>query len=286
VKIGDFLKSNFLSVGDNVKFLLEKLNIHSEELLKKLESIYGEPAKMSKSKANTVDPEEVIDKYGADTIRLYILFAGPVEKDFEWTQEGVTGAFRFLKRFWSFSQQNLESIRSAPHVDKEKVSPQAKELRRKVYQTLEKYEKDMQNLSFNTAIAGIMELFNSMQDYEPSSQQDWSVLKEAFHVMLFMLYPITPHICEELWEMLGNEKPMIYYPFPTVDREALEVEEVEIPVQVNGKLRSTIKIRLDSPEDEVKNKAIENPKVQPYISGKQIKKVIYVKNKLINLVVG
>ncbi len=285
MKIGDFLKSNFLSVGDNIKFLLEKLNIYDEELLRKLENLYGEPAKMSKSKANTVDPEEVIQTYGADTVRLYILFAGPVEKDFEWTQEGVTGAFRFLKRFWNFAQQNFEKIKHAPILNKEKLSSQAKELRRKTHQTLAKYERDMQNLSLNTAIASIMELFNYLQDYSPSSEEDWSVVKETFTIMLFMLYPITPHICEELWNQLGNEKSMIYCSFPQVDPEALKVEEIEIPVQINGKLRGTILIGLDSTEEEVKQKAIENPKIAPYIYGKQIKKVIYVKNKLINLVV-
>ncbi len=285
MKIGDFLKSNFLSVGDNIKFLLEKLNIYDEELLRKLENLYGEPAKMSKSKANTVDPEEVIQTYGADTVRLYILFAGPVEKDFEWTQEGVTGAFRFLRRFWNFAQQNIEKIKHAPTLDKGKLSPKAKELRRKTHQTLAKYERDMQNLSLNTAIASIMELFNYLQDYSPSAEEDWSVVKETFTIMLFMLYPITPHICEELWNQLGNEKSMIHYSFPQLDPEALKVEEIEIPVQINGKLRGTIIVALDSTEEEVKQKAIENPKIAPYIHGKQIKKVIYVKNKLINLVV-
>lgn len=285
MEIGTFLKSSFLSLGDNVKFLLEKLNIHDQELLRKLENLYGEPAKMSKSKANTVDPEEVIDTYGADTVRLYILFAGPVEKDFEWTQEGVAGAFRFLKKVWNFAQQNIENIKHAPHLDKANISPQARDLRRKVHQTLAKYERDMQNLSLNTAIASIMELFNHLQDYRPSSEQDWAVLKEAFVTILFMLYPITPHICEEIWHQLGNDRSMVYCRFPQVDEEALQVEEVEIPVQINGRLRGTVTIKLNSSEEEVKQKVIADPKITPYLLGKRIKKTVYVKNKLINLVV-
>ncbi len=285
MKIEEFLRAHFLSVGDNVKFLLEKLNLYDEELLRFLESKYGEPAKMSKSKANTVDPEEAIQKYGADTVRLYILFAGPVEKDFEWTEEGVAGAYRFIKRLWNFVLSNLDRIKSAPPLLKEELTPQGRELRRKVHQTLQRYEGAMQSLSFNTAIAKIMELLNHMQDFKPSSEQDWAVLKEAITITLFMLYPITPHVCEELWHELGNRELMIKSSFPVVDENALSVEEIEIPVQINGKLRATLKIRTDADEEEVKSRALENERIRQHLEGKRIEKVVYVKGKLINLVV-
>ncbi len=285
MKIEEFLKAHFLSVGDNAKFLLERLNLYDEELLRFLESRYGEPAKMSKSKANTVDPEEAIQRYGADTVRLYILFAGPVEKDFEWTEEGVAGAYRFIRRLWNFIMSNLDRINSAPPLLKEELTPQGRELRRKIHQTLQKYEEDMQSLSFNTAIAKIMELLNHMQDFRPSSEQDWAVLKEGITVILFMLYPITPHVCEELWHAMGNRELMIRSSFPTVDESALSVEEIEIPVQINGRLRATIRVGAHANEEEVKSKALANEKVRQHLDGKRIKKVVYVKGRLINLVV-
>lgn len=285
--IEEFLRENKLSVGDNVKFLLEKLSPESEALLKTLESKIGEPAKMSKSKGNTVDPEEAINLYGADTVRLYILFAGPVEKDFEWTDEGVQGAHRFLRRLWNLFHEHLESLKGISYTLQELKGAEgtAKEIRRKTHQTLQKYLKDFQELSFNTAIASIMELVNTLQDFKPQKEQDYKVLKEALQIVLFMLYPITPHICEELWQRLGHEKLMCFYPFPQVDETALREEEVDIPVQVNGKLRAVIKAPIDADEETVKSIALSNEKIAQALKGKEIRKVVYVKNRLLNFVV-
>jgi leucyl-tRNA synthetase len=285
--IGEFLKENKLSVGDNFKFLLEKLGVYQEEFVKKVESAVGETAKMSKSKANTVDPEDMVNSYGADTVRLYILFAGPVEKDFEWTEEGLQGAHRFLKRLWSFFHENLERLRDLQYTREElsKVEGKAKEVRKKAHQTLKKYLQDMEELSFNTAIAGIMELLNTLQDFKPETQADYKVLKEALELILFMLYPITPHICEELWNGLGNQRLMVFYTFPQPDPEALKEEEVEVAVQVNGKLKAVIKVPIDAQEDTVKSIALAQEKVAKALENKKLQKVVYVKNKLINLVV-
>ncbi len=285
--IGEFLKENKLSVGDNFKFLLEKLGVYQEEFVKKVESAVGETAKMSKSKANTVDPEDMVNTYGADTVRLYILFAGPVEKDFEWTEEGLQGAHRFLKRLWSFFHENLERLKDLQYTREElsKVEGKAKDVRKKAHQTLKKYLQDMEELSFNTAIAGIMELLNTLQDFKPETQADYKVLKEALELILFMLYPITPHICEELWNELGNQRLMVFYTFPQPDPEALKEEEVEVAVQVNGKLKAVIKVPVDAQEDTVKSIALAQEKVAKALENKKLQKVIYVKNKLINLVV-
>jgi leucyl-tRNA synthetase len=285
--IGEFLKENKLSVGDNFKFLLERLGIYQEEFVKRIESAVGETAKMSKSKANTVDPEDMVNSYGADTVRLYILFAGPVEKDFEWTEEGLQGAHRFLKRLWSFFHENLERLKGLQYTREELsgVEGGVRDVRKKAHQTLKKYLQDMEELSFNTAIAGIMELLNTLQDFKPKTQADYKVLKEALELILFMLYPITPHICEELWSELGNQKPMVFYTFPQPDPEALKEEEVEIAVQVNGKLKAVIKVPIDAQEDTVKSIALAQEKVAKALENKKLQKVIYVKNKLINLVV-
>jgi leucyl-tRNA synthetase len=356
--IGEFLKENKLSVGDNFKFLLERLGVYQEEFVKKVESAVGETAKMSKSKANTVDPEDMVNSYGADTVRLYILFAGPVEKDFEWTEEGLQGAHRFLKRLWSFFHENLERLRDLQYTREElskvegkakdvrkkahqtlkkylqdmeelsfntaiagimellntlqdfkpetqadykvlkealelillreelsKVEGKAKDVRKKAHQTLKKYLQDMEELSFNTAIAGIMELLNTLQDFKPETQADYKVLKEALELILFMLYPITPHICEELWNKLGHQRLMVFYTFPQPDPEALKEEEVEVAVQVNGKLKAVIKVPIDAQEDTVKSIALAQEKVAKALENKKLQKIVYVKNKLINLVV-
>jgi leucyl-tRNA synthetase len=285
--IGEFLKENKLSVGDNFKFLLERLGVYQEEFVKRVESAVGETAKMSKSKANTVDPEDMVNSYGADTVRLYILFAGPVEKDFEWTEEGLQGAHRFLKRLWSFFHENLERLMDLSYTREELsvVEGSARDVRKKAHQTLKKYLQDMEELSFNTAIAGIMELLNTLQDFKPETQADYKVLKEALELILFMLYPITPHICEELWNRLGNQGPMVFYTFPQPDPEALKQEEVEIAVQVNGKLRAVVKVPIDAQEDAVKSIVLAQEKVIKALENKKLQKVVYVKNKLINLVV-
>lgn len=286
MNIGEFLREHKLSLGDNFRLLLESLGFYHERYVRDIENRIGEPAKMSKSKGNTVDPEEAIKTYGADTVRLYILFAAPVEKDFEWTDEGVQGAYRFLKRLWNFFHQHLEKINvNYKREDFAHLDETARELRRKTHLTLKKYFSDMEDLSFNTAIAGIMELLNTLEDFKPQTDSHYKVLREAVEILLFMLYPITPHICEELWSALGYEKPMAFYPFPQPDEQALKTESVEIPVQINGRLRAVIKIPAEADEETVKSIALSEEKVRKFLNGKEIKKVIYVKNKLLNLVV-
>lgn len=287
MRLTDFLKERNISVGDNFRLLLDTLGLSGEEYIRAKEQEIGEPAKMSKSKGNTVDPEEAIRKYGADTVRLYILFAGPVEKDFEWTEEGVQGAYRFLRRLWSLFHQHLESLRLVKYSGEDftSLAGKPKEIRYKTHQTLKKYLSSMEDLSFNTAIASIMELLNALQDFQPSQEVDYKVLRESLETLLFMLYPITPHICEELWHKLGHERLMAFYPFPEPDEKALALEEVEIPVQVNGKLRTLLRVPVDAEEELVKEMALKDPKVSQWLDGKHVKKVIYIRNKLLNLVV-
>ncbi len=289
MKIGQFLKENQLSVGDNVIFLFEKLGIDNEKLLKKLESEIGETAKMSKSKANVVDPEEAVERYGADTVRLYILFAAPPEQDFEWTDEGIQGAYRFLNRLWNFVVEREEELKKVNYTTDElkNVEGKAKELRRVVHQTIKDYLVDMEKrYQLNTAIAKIMKLFNEVSDFKPQDEADRKVLKEAVEVLLLLLAPITPHICEELWQRIGKEELIVTQRFPEVDENALKVEEIEIPVQINGKLRGRISIPFDANEDTVKEIALSDGRIKNYLSDRTVRKIIYVKNRLINIVLG
>ncbi len=289
MKIKDFLRENQLSVGDNMILLLEKLGIKNEELVKKLESEIGENAKMSKSKGNVVDPEEAIEKYGADTVRLYILFAAPPEQDFEWTEEGIQGAYRFLNRLWNFVVEREGLLREVRYTREELKSAEgkAKDLRRLVHQTIRDYQTDMEKrFQLNTAIAKLMKLFNEISSFEIRNEMDRKVLKEAVEVLLLLLSPIAPHICEELWHRIGKETLIVRENFPEVDEEALKAEEVEIPVQINGKLRAKVRIPFGAEEDVVKSAVLDNEKVKNYIDGKRIRKFIYVKNKLVNIVLG
>ncbi len=285
--IKEFLQENKLSVGDNAIFLFKALGLEDKVDLKKLEEDLGEVAKMSKSKANVVDPESVVEKYGADTVRLYILFAAPPERDFEWIESGIEGAYRFLNRLWDFvvkNLPNLEGVEGKP--DQSKLSKRAKEIRRKTHSTIKKFAEEMEkNYQFNTAIAAVMELLNEVEKFVPSDEEEKKVLREAAETMLKLLYPITPHVCEELWEKLGKKSRLYAEPYPAPDEEALKVEEVEIPVQVNGKVRGKVVVPFGAPQEDVLAKAKENPNIAKHLEGKEIRKVIYVPNKLLNIVV-
>ncbi len=289
MKIKDFLRENQISIGDNMVLLLERIGITDRDLISKLEAQIGESAKMSKSKGNVVDPEEAVGRYGADTVRLYILFAAPPDQDFEWTEEGIKGAHRFLTKVWNFVIERAERLKSISYTREElrDVQGKARDIRRRVHETVDGYLKDMErNFQLNTAIAKVMKLFNELSRFSPETDADWKVLKEGVEILLLLLAPITPHICEELWQEIGKEGLISVAPFPEPDMEALKLEEVEIPVQINGKVRAKIKIPFGSDEETVKDIALKNERVRSYINGKEIKKIVYVPNRLLNIVVS
>jgi len=275
MKIKDFLKENKLSMGDNVRFLLEKLG--KESLENTIESKLGEAAKMSKSKANTIDPAIAIEKYGADTIRLYILFAAPPEQDFEWIETSIEGVHRFLKRVFNFVTSNI-SILKAEYDTKEKN----KDLYYEINKCIQRYRKDLEKYQFNTMIASAMELFNYLQDFKPSTDEDKYTLKEGVLTLLKMLYPMAPHITSELFEMIGYDEEI---KLPALDESALVKEKIDIPVQINGKLRSTITIPAGADEGLALQTALQDDKIKKYIDGKEIRKVIFVRDKLLNIVI-
>ena len=242
-------------------------------------------AKMSKSKGNTVDPQELIEKYGADTVRLFMMFAAPPEQALEWSDEGVQGGYRFLKRFWSAVQDHAAGGEAvAPDVAA--LDEGQKALRRKTHQTIQKISDDIgRRKMFNTAVAASMELLNAVNKFEDASVQGRAVEHEALQAIVLMLSPIVPHVCHELWSVLGNDSPLIDERWPEFDESALELDLVEIVVQVNGKLRGRIKVAADADRDTVGEQAQTDENVQRFIEGKEIRKVIVVPGRLVNIVV-
>ena len=244
-------------------------------------------AKMSKSVGNIVDPDDMIAKYGADTVRLFIMFAAPVNRDLDWSDEGVEGSFRFLNRVWRLIYDLFDDIETVKgnEVDAEKISAPAKELLTKIHKTIKKVTDDLDRFSFNTAIAAVMELLNDTSRFNPNGKDDLPVLREAIEAMVRLLYPMAPHITEELWHELGYEDTLVDKEWITWNKDLVESAAVNIVVQVNGKVRSQLVMDPDASEDQMKEAAFSDEKVQSFISGKEPRKVIVVPGRLVNIVV-
>lgn len=244
-------------------------------------------AKMSKSKGNVVDPNSLIEKYGADTARLFSLFAAPPEKDLDWSDQGVDGSFRFLNRIWKLVHDRLDMIKTAPQLDANTLTPEEKNLRRAVHKSIRKVTEDIEErFHFNTAIASVMELLNTMQGASQDTPSHAPVMKEALESVVLLLAPFVPHITEELWEAMGHTTPLSRTPWPTYDQDAIVDDEVLVVVQVNGKLRSKITVAAGCDGELLKQTALADAKVAAFIEGKQIKNVICVPGKLVNIVVA
>lgn len=240
-------------------------------------------AKMSKSKGNVVSPDEIIEKYGADTGRLFILFAAPPERDLEWSDSGVEGCFRFLSRVWRLVDQHLDLF--ADRRPAQPADPAAKALYRQVHQTIKKVTEDIdKRYQFNTAISAIMELVNAISAYPEGA--DRGTLAEAIEKTIVLLAPFAPHIAEELWHRIGHADSVHAQPWPTWDEAALVADEVEIVVQVNGKVRDRVVVPANASREEIEAAVLAQEKVKAHLAGKTVKKVIVVPGKLVNLVVG
>lgn len=243
-------------------------------------------SKMSKSKNNGVDPQQLIETYGADTLRVFSMFAAPPDQSMEWSDSGVEGANRFLKRVWRMVQEHVSSG-PALELDKSSLSDELKALRQKLYQTLNKVTDDMsRRYTFNTAIAANMELINEIAKFKDSDVATVSVRQEALEIAVLMLAPIAPHICQVMWQALGHDDALIQHSWPEVDEQALVQSSVQLMIQVNGKLRGKIDVDVDADDETVKALAQANDNVQRFIEDKVIRKVIVVKGRLVNIVVG
>lgn len=245
-------------------------------------------AKMSKSKGNTVDPQGMIEKYGADTVRLFVMFAAPPEQSLEWSDSGVEGSHRFLNRVWRLVQTHIEACKTTQPglVVAADLSKEQKELRLKLHETLQKVTDDMgRRLHFNTAVAACMELINSLGKFEDTTPSGLAVMQEALETLLLMLAPIAPHITQELWTQLGQPGLVLDVSWPKVDEAALVKDDMELMVQVNGKLRGKISVAKAAEKAEIFAAAKADEAVAKYLDGQDLVKEIYVPGRLVNLVV-
>ena len=249
------------------------------------ELVHSGMTKMSKSKNNGIDPQEMVEKYGADTVRLFMMFASPAEMTLEWQESGVEGAKRFLGRVWNLVYQYQQNP-AKTSLDITALSATQKALRREVHKTIAKVSDDIgRRQTFNTAIAAVMELMNKLTKASLESDQDRAVMAEALSAVVRMLYPITPHICFELWQALGNESNIDTAEWVKADEAAMVEDEKLIVVQVNGKVRGKVTVPATSSEEEIKVAAKADPNVAKFLDGKEILKEIYIPLKMLNFVV-
>jgi leucyl-tRNA synthetase len=244
-------------------------------------------AKMSKSKGNVVSPDEIIEKYGADTGRLFILFAAPPEKGLDWSERGVEGCYRFLKRVWRLVEKYGVEAHNG-NSDFSRLSEAEKSLRRAVHASLKKVTDDIEErFNFNTAISAVMEAVNSCYAYVNEKDGDINdgVMAEVLELIVLMLAPFAPHLGEEMWQRLGHTDSVHLQSWPQYDPSVLQVEEVEIVVQVNGKVRGRLTVPAGLKEDELQALAVANDRITELLAGKQLVRAIAVPDKLVNLVV-
>ncbi len=259
-------------------------------------------AVMSKSKGNVVDPDDMIAKYGADALRLYVMFVAPPEKEVEWTDTGLEGAYRFLGRVWRMVDHVADAVRSAPAPGGLDLDAAERALRRKTHATIGRVTEDLDpRVHLNTAVSALMELVNELYAFaetrgiRPSGREDdppaaiarpqsAAVVREAVEALVLLLSPFTPHVCEELWERLGHQGGVVRAGWPEADEAAARAEAIEIAVQVNGKVRDRVTVPVDASEQEMRDAGLAAPGVRPHTDGKQIVKVIVAPGRLVSIV--
>ena len=266
--------------------------LFTQGMITKRSDMDGQLYKMSKSKGNVVSPEALIQQYGADTVRLYTLFIGPPEKEAEWNDAGVEGAYRFLRRIWRRVFEHRDLLREAaeltPNLDG--MEPPERDLYRKLHESIQRITRDLEgDFHFNTAIAQIMELMNAVDDLAISADSSPSaraVFRETMESVVLLISPFAPHIAEELWQELGHPPSILQTPWPTVNEAALYRDEIEMVLQVNGKVRGRIMVGAEADQALIESEALANPQVQKWIEGRTVRKVIVVPGRLVNLAVS
>ena len=240
---------------------------------------------MSKSRNNGVDPQDLVERFGADTVRLYSMFTAPPEQTMLWSDEGVEGSFRFIRRLWTAVHAHVQAG-PASALEVAALNPEQKSVRRATHQTLAKVTDDIgRRHTFNTAIAAVMELLNTLGRFDDASAQGRAVRQEALSTITVCLAPIVPHVCHTLWQLLGHEGALIDAPWPHADAAAQVQDEIELSVQVNGKMRARVAVAASADEATVRAAVLADERVRKFVGDATPRKVIYVPGKLVNVVV-
>ena len=271
------------------KLLRDEGLVHSDEPFKNLLTqgmVLKDGSKMSKSKGNTVDPQELIDRYGADTVRLFIMFAAPPEQSLEWSDAGVEGAHRYLKRLWKAVHEHVDAGRQVVALDVASLDVEQSAMRFKLHETLKKVEDDYaRRLTFNTAIAANMELLNHLGKFTDSSDQAYAIRQDVLESIVLMLAPIIPHLSHQLWQELGHDSLILDVAFPAYDESALVQDTIDMVISVNGKVRGMMQVSADADKATCEQLALANENAQRFMEGKPLRKIIVVPGKLVNIVV-
>jgi leucyl-tRNA synthetase len=269
------------------KLLRDAGLVNSDEPFKRLLTqgmVNKDGTKMSKSKGNTVDPQEMIEKYGADTVRLFIMFSAPPEQSLEWNDSGVDGASRFLRRLWALSYRHMNAGKVG-ELNIDALNGAQKSLRRKTHETIQKVTDDIERRqTFNTAIAAVMELCNEISKFEDQSELSLAVVQEALESATLLLSPIVPHIAHQLWADLGHTGNVVDTQWPILDETALVKDELTIVVQVLGKKRAELTVSASADSKTIEAEALAHPGVTKFLEGKTVRKVIVVPGRLVNIV--
>jgi leucyl-tRNA synthetase len=246
-------------------------------------------AKMSKSKGNVVDPDLLISRYGTDTVRIFCMFAAPPERDLEWSDQGVEGAHRFLNRVWSLVYKNVDMVRQPESRDAygiQALDDTSKKVLRKTHQTIRRITNNIErNYHFNTSIAALMELVNELTGFLPQDTADAEIMKFALKNTVLLLSPFAPHFSEELWMEMGGHGSIMHEPWPSWEESFIQEDEVELVIQINGKVRNKLMIPTGLGDETIKERALQDPRINGYIDGKNVKKMIVVKGRLVNIVI-
>ena len=245
--------------------------------------------KMSKSKCNVVEPRDIINKFGADTARSFVMFAGPPDQSAAWSNSGAEGTFRFLRRIWNWAYAHQTDLNNAPEAStSEGFSHEARHLRREIHSCLKQADYDYSRMQYNTVVSACMKMFNAIDGFKGTeSEGGKAALKEAASILLRTLYPIAPHITTALWKELGFiaiEGDLIDAKWPEVSEDAIKADELTLVCQVNGKLRGSITVSAEASEDEIRAAALSNPDVKKFVGDLPVRRVIIVKQKLVNVV--
>lgn len=265
--------------------------INTDEPFKRLLTqgmVIKDGAKMSKSKGNVVDPDFLVNRYGTDTVRLFCMFAAPPERDLEWSDKAVDGAYRFLKRVWNIAYKNRDSLNTKRNErwDVSQATDNLLRLNRKTHQTIRKVTESIErDYHFNTAIAAMMELLNEISSFVPSNDSELDLQKFSFERLILLISPFAPHVAEELWREMGENESIFKQKWPVWDEEAAKEEEIQLVVQINGKVRAKVMVPAGLDDETLKEKAFAEQKIKEQINGKPPEKVIVVKGKLVNIVV-